>query len=121
MRGERRCILVVEDETDLLELLTVLLESEGYDVMQAGHGQEALDQAEKRLPSLVLLDMKMPVMDGTLFARHFRQRHGDAVPIVVMTAADDARKRSAEVGAAAFLGKPFELEGLVSLVRELAG
>lgn len=118
--GERPCILVVEDEADLLELLTVLLESEGFDVLQARHGQEALDQVEQRLPSLVLLDMKMPVMDGNQFARHFRHRYGDAVPIVVMTAADDARKRSAEVGAAAFLGKPFELEGLVALVNELA-
>lgn len=113
-------ILVVDDEPDLLELLAVLLESEGYLVDQAVNGAEALEHAESTLPALILLDMKMPVMDGAQFARLFRLRHGTEVPIVVMTAADDVKRRSAEVGAAAFLGKPFELDALLDTVKRLA-
>lgn len=113
-------ILVVDDEPDLLELLAVLLEGEGYAVDQAVNGAEALEQAESTMPSLILLDMKMPVMDGAQFAKLFRARHGTTVPIVVMTAADDVKRRSAEVGAAAFLGKPFELDALLDTVKRLA-
>lgn len=113
-------ILIVDDEPDLLELLAVLLESEGYAVDQAVNGAEALERTESTLPSLILLDMKMPVMDGAQFAKLFRARHGAAVPIVVMTAADDAKRRSAEAGAAAYLGKPFELDALLDTVKRLA-
>lgn len=117
---EKARILVVDDEPDLLELLVVLLEGEGYAIDTATNGAEALQSADSCLPSLVLLDMKMPVMDGPQFAKHFRKRHGEDVPIVVMTAADDAKRRSAEVGAAAFLGKPFELDALLDTVRRFA-
>ena len=119
--SERGPVLVVEDEADLLELLSTLLELEGYEVMRAANGAEALEAVEARLPALVLLDMKMPVMDGAQFARLFRARHGDAVPIVVMTAADDAQRRSSEIGAVACLGKPFELDAFLVLVERLLG
>jgi two-component system chemotaxis response regulator CheY len=68
-------------------------------------------------PDLVLLDMRMPVMDGWAFARAYRELPAPRAPIVVMTAAPDARHRAAEVEADGFVGKPFDLSELVSAVR----
>jgi len=103
-------ILVVEDDPDLLALEAEILRGLGYRVATAGDGLEALERAAADPPALILLDMRMPRMDGWQFAKAFRERYGDACPIVVVTAAEDARRRAAEVGAAGFLEKPFDLE-----------
>jgi CheY-like chemotaxis protein len=63
--------------------------------------------------------MKMPVMGGREFAEEYRRREPQAAPIVVVTAADDAQKRAAEVGASAWIGKPFDPEALVEKVDDL--
>lgn len=92
----------------------VLLE-EGYEVSTASNGQEALAEVQRDLPSLVLLDMCMPVMDGWRFAEEVRQ-HGIDVPIVVMTAAQDARRWASEIGAEGYVAKPFDIEDLLTAV-----
>jgi CheY-like chemotaxis protein len=69
----------------------------------------------------VLLDMRMPVMDGWAFARALRDRYGRRIPLVVMTAAEDSLLRAAEVGANADLGKPFELSRLYEVVEDAIG
>ncbi len=111
-------VLVLEDDPDLLELIALLLESEQFEVRVGRDGSEGLACiARLGLPDVVLLDLMMPVMDGGEFARRFRARYGEAAPIVVITAADDARKRAAEVHAAAWLAKPFDLDALVRVLR----
>lgn len=92
----------------------VLLD-EGYEVATAANGQEALAELQRDLPSLVLLDMCMPVMDGWRFAEEVRQQ-GIAVPIVVMTAAQDASRWAAEIGADGYVAKPFDIDDLLSAV-----
>jgi len=89
-------VLVVEDDPDLRALEAELLSSAGYRVTTAADGLEALDRVEEERPALVLLDMRMPRMDGWKFAAAFRERYGDACPIVVVTAAaiDNATNRS---------------------------
>ena len=119
----KRRILVVEDEDDLRLLETMLLEQEGFDVRAAEHGQRALECVACWMPDLVLLDMKMPVMNGAEFARLFRARlNGHRPPIVVITAAASARRSAAEIGADGWLGKPFDPDDLLAKVRShLAG
>ena len=113
---EAAVILVVDDDQDLLDLVQFMLEAKGYEVTTALDGRAALDAVAIREPDLILLDLKMPVMDGGAFAAAFRSRHGKA-PIVVVTAADDARKRAAEIAAADWLAKPFETDDLLAAVE----
>lgn len=114
--ADAKTVLVVDDEEEILSLVSMLLQDEGYVVETAANGQEGLDKLERELPHLILLDMKMPVMDGWQFAREFRARYDDQTPIVVITAADDARKRAEEIGAADWVGKPFDLDTLATTV-----
>lgn len=109
-------LLVVDDDPDLPELLVTLLTSRGYDVDVASNGAEALESIGRRLPALILLDMRMPVMDGWTFARIFRDRYDRRAPIVVLTAAESAAARATEIGAEGHLDKPFDLENLYAEV-----
>jgi DNA-binding response OmpR family regulator len=116
-----RGVLVVEDDADLAALLELVLSEAGYPVRTAGEGRAALARVEEELPALVLLDMRMPGMNGWEFAREFRARHGRACPIVVVTAAENARGRAEEIGAEGWLAKPFDLDDVLALVRTHAG
>ena len=113
----QKSVLVVDDDPDLLGLVQLLLEGVGYRVITAGEGQEALSRVAEKMPDLILLDMKMPGMNGWDFARAFRQRYDRAAPIVVLTAAEDARKRAEEIGAEGYLGKPFDIDELIRIVE----
>lgn len=114
---EATTILVVDDDEDVVELIRFVLEDAGYAVATALDGRAALNVAFARPPDLILLDLKMPVMDGPTFASEFRRRGGTA-PIVVVTAADDARKRAAQICAAAWIAKPFETPDLLAVVAQ---
>lgn len=109
-------ILVVDDDPSILATIREFLELEGYTVEVARNGAEALDSISRLLPSLVLLDMRMPVLDGWAFARQLRER-GISLPVVVMTAAWSARSWAEEIGADAYLAKPFELLDLLDIVE----
>lgn len=113
-----KTVLVVDDDVDLLALVASVLREEGFEVSTAENGREALDAVSRGMPDLILLDMKMPVMNGWEFSREFRTRHGGAAPILVLSAADDARKRAAEIGADGLVSKPFELDALLRAVDE---
>lgn len=113
-------ILVVDDDPAILDMVTWALTEEGFEVQGATQGAEALAAIECQLPSLVLLDMTMPVMDGWEFSRRLRERYGHRIPIICMTAAKDARRRSQEIEAEAFLAKPFDLEDLFACVEQYA-
>lgn len=121
MAGRAKKVLLVEDDADLVSLVSMLLEEDGYCVEIAGNGREALASLERDIPDLILLDMKMPVMNGPEFARELEVRHGRQAPIVVLTAAADAHRRAAEVGADAWVGKPFDPDALLSTVRRYVG
>jgi CheY-like chemotaxis protein len=108
-------VLVVDDESDIRDIISTALDGEDYRVLQASNGEEALLQVEGAHPQLVLLDMRMPVMDGWAFTRALRERNLK-LPICVMTAAQDARQSASEIGADSYLGKPFSLNQLFSVV-----
>lgn len=109
-------VLIVEDDAAIAEIVQMALEGEGHDVVVASDGRRALDLAAAAQPDLILLDMLMPHMDGWVFAQRYRERPGPHAPIVVMTAAADARRRAQEVRAVAVLGKPFGLQELYDVV-----
>jgi CheY-like chemotaxis protein len=113
-------VLVVEDDVDLRELVVTILEDQGYAVETAADGREGLDHVATRMPDLVLLDMKMPVMSGEEFAAAYQARYAPAIraPIVVVTAAEHAARRAREIGADGFLAKPYSNEELRRIVAK---
>lgn len=108
-------VLVVDDDRSILDTLAELLDMEGYAVETASNGAEALASVERREPSVVLLDMRMPILDGWGFVQALTER-GRRLPVVVMTAAQDARRWAEEVGAAGYIAKPFDLHHLLEVV-----
>src|SRR4051812_10630030 len=103
--GDQR-ILVVDDDPSILDVISMALQLAGYSTETATNGLEALEAVERLHPSLVVLDMRMPVLDGWGFARELRVR-GIQLPILVVTAAQDAGQWAAEIGADGVLPKPF--------------
>jgi CheY-like chemotaxis protein len=114
-------VLVVEDDADLLGLMEMVLTEEGHTVRTAADGRQALERVAEEMPGVILLDMRMPVMNGWEFAREFRARYGRAAPIVVVTAAENAQARAAEIGAEAWLAKPFDIDDVLLLVARVGG
>jgi CheY-like chemotaxis protein len=108
-------VLVVDDDLSILDTVTAILSQEGYSVTAASSGEEALALLRTWHPTLVLLDMRMPVMDGWTVARFMRE-NGMRTPIIVMTAAENARRWADEIGASAHLAKPFALDDLLTIV-----
>lgn len=111
-------LLLVDDDEDLREMLGSILDTAGFRILLAAHGGEALELIERRHPDLVLLDMRMPVMDGWELCRILDDR-GDRPPIVVVTAAADPAARAAEVHAEAWVAKPFDIDQIEATVRRV--
>jgi two-component system chemotaxis response regulator CheY len=116
--GRSARVLVVDDDKGIREFVRTVLSDEGYDVAEATDGQQALDRVAQRRPDVILLDMRMPVMDGWEFARTYREQPGPHAPIVIVTAALDVAKDAKEIGADGFLAKPFQLDDLLQLVQQ---
>ena len=112
-------ILVVEDDAMIRAAVVTALQDEGYDVLEAADGLEALDLLAEPLPALLLLDLWLPNLDGPGLARALRES-GLKVPILVMTASRGVVQHSAAVDAAGWISKPFELEELLAAVARLA-
>jgi CheY-like chemotaxis protein len=114
-------VLVVEDHADLREMLAVLLESEGFQVQTARNGAEALTSLERSRPSVILLDLMMPVMTGDEFReRQLADPRYRDVPVICMTAAHDGRERADRIHANQYFQKPVDFERLLGAVREHA-
>lgn len=121
MSEETKKILVVDDEPDVASLLTLLLKSQGYDVVAAGDGQEALEKARTCQPSLILLDIMLPKLDGYKVARmlKFDENFGH-IPIIMLTAKIQEKDKAMglEMGADAYVSKPFNTPNLLELIKE---
>lgn len=111
-------MLVVDDDPDILEALSEILEAEGFEIRRARNGKEALERLDSPRPQLILLDLMMPVMDGWEFAHQMRKRPDVAsIPIIVLSADRNVGSKASDIGAAGHLAKPFELNDLLGLVR----
>jgi len=115
MAGDR--ILVVDDDDSIRQIVRFCLSDEGYRVSEAPNGEAALDVLDTVNPELILLDLRMPVMDGWEFARRYRMLPGPHAPIVAFVAALNVTEECAELETAAILSKPFDLDELLAAVR----
>ena len=113
-------ILVVDDEPDVLLMLRMSLEDEGYEVVLAPDGQAGLERIAEQRPDLVLLDLMMPVLDGWAVLER-KRRDGDDTPVVVLSAKSDPDDidKALALGAVDYVGKPFDLDRLMALVASL--
>lgn len=112
-------IMIIEDEKDLRLTIKEILESEGYHVLSAGNGSEAMEILKSSvIPDLILLDMNMPIMNGWDFAKAFMTKYGPISPILVLTAAADARQRAEDIHAIDYIEKPFKLEWLLDKIKQ---
>jgi CheY-like chemotaxis protein len=109
-------VLVVDDNVDIVDALMLLLGEAGYETRPAYDGSQALDAVEARLPGLVLLDLRMPVMDGWTCARALRGRYGGTLPIVVVSAAEHTRCSAHAIAADEVLQKPIDIDELLKVV-----
>ena len=110
-------ILVVEDDPHLRQIIREVLEDEGLVVVTAADGRQALQRAAAQRPALVVLDMRLPVLDGAGVVAGLRATFGVPPPVLVITAHGRAAEKARQVGAFAFLSKPLELDELVASVQ----
>ena len=111
-------ILVVEDEPGIRLSLSDELESAGYQVFTAGDGEKALATAGQEKPDLIILDLMLPLLDGTEVCKRLRMR-GDRTPIIMLTVKDKEIDKvlGLELGADDYMTKPFSLRELTARVR----
>jgi len=113
-------ILVVDDEEDLVEIIRFPLELEGLDVLVSYNGEDALNQARKENPDLILLDLMLPKLDGYKVCRllKFDERYKH-IPILILTAKTQEKDKllGKETGADEYITKPFDIEYLINRVK----
>lgn len=114
---KKTTILAADDDPQLLRLITRNLQLEGYEVLTASDGQQALTQIEEQTPALALLDVMMPKLDG--FSVTQRVRSFSSIPIIIITARgqDQDKIRGLDLGADDYLTKPFSIDELLARVR----
>jgi CheY-like chemotaxis protein len=114
-----RSILLVEDDLDLREALSMVLEAEGYRIVGAANGLEALTQLRRSgPPCLILLDLMMPIMDGWQFRAEQQQDPALAsIPVVVFSADGRVPEKARALGAVAYCRKPIDFDVLLETIR----
>jgi CheY-like chemotaxis protein len=119
---EHASVLVVDDEPQVVWVLQFSLESEGYETYTAKNGVEALDQIAEHHPSLMVLDVMMPRMDGWAVLERLLELPREERPRVVMVTALASlqdRAKAAELGADAYVPKPFDVDELLEVLQGL--
>jgi DNA-binding response OmpR family regulator len=115
-------ILIIEDEADIQNFISRVLELEGYGVYRAGDGRKGMDMLKQNQIDLVLLDLRLPVMDGWEVLREIK-RNPDlvSIPVIVLTAIAEAmqRKKTLRMGAARYLVKPLSARSLSETITSV--
>jgi DNA-binding response OmpR family regulator len=122
--GERRLVLVADDDEDILVLIRTVLERAGYEVSAVRDGAEAIAAAQQRRPDLAVLDVAMPELDGLEVLRRLRADASTSdVPVLLLSARvqEDDVARGFATGADAYVQKPFSPRELSDRVSELLG
>ena len=118
----KKRILVIDDEEDLVVLLTSRLQTAGYEILQALDGEEGLDLAIEQVPNLIILDIAMPKMDGYQVCERLKSHKKlKSVPIIMLTALGERVDKivGKALGAEAYFTKPFDHVELLSKIDEL--
>lgn len=117
-------ILIIDDEPQLVEMLSMRLEANGYEVISANDGQEGLEKARNDAPDLLILDLMLPKIDGFKVCGLLKNdSRFKKIPIILFSAKaqEEDRKLGAEVGADVYMTKPFEPVSLLEKIKELLG
>lgn len=117
-------ILVIDDEPELVKAIQIRLEIAGYETLVAHDGMEGLDKARKENPDLILLDLMLPKMDGyKVCALLKRDKNYSKIPVIMLTARtlEKQQKLGIELGADAYITKPFQYEVVLAKIKELLG
>ena len=117
-------ILIVDDEVDLVETIRFPLEMEGYTVLVSYNGEDALNQARRESPHLILLDLMLPKLDGYKVCRLLKfDEKFKHIPILMLTAKTQQKDKSMgmETGADEYITKPFDMEELMKKLRSYLG
>jgi len=117
---EKKKILVVDDQVDLVKTLRFALELEQYKVLVSYNGEDALNQARKENPDLILLDIMLPKLDGYKVCRLLKfDKHYKHIPILMMTAKSQEKDKliGKETGADEYITKPFDMEALTEKIK----
>lgn len=115
-------ILVVDDEVNITQILEFSIGAEGYEVISAQNGEEAIDKARREQPDLIILDIMMPIIDGYEACRILKANPlTKNIPVVLLTAKgrDIDRRLGYEVGATDYIIKPFSPNKLIDRIHEL--
>ncbi len=114
-------ILVVEDLTDIRKMMKIMVELYGYEVIEARDGAEAIEQAREHRPSLVLMDLAMPLMNGADAARAIKSTEScENIPIIAVTAYQNMDEEALDAGCASVIHKPVDFLKLRTLLAEHA-
>ena len=117
-------ILVADDEPDVVRMLAMRLRANGYEVVGALDGMQAMAVARREQPDLIILDIKMPGRDGYSVLESLRMSAKTAlIPIIFLSALPlaEVEKKSVELGAEGYFAKPFDSEKIVATIREMIG
>ena len=115
----KKKILIAEDDKAIIEVVKIILENEGYEVLQASQGKHIFAALEEHSPDMVLLDIWLFGEDGGQIARTIKSKpQTKDTPIVIMSANNETEKITKEAGADDFLLKPFNIEDLLYIVRK---
>ncbi|MBI2609383.1 MAG: response regulator [Deltaproteobacteria bacterium] len=118
---DKKKVLIIDDEQDLIDLLTLRLENEGYEVSAALNGTEGLEKIKSEKPDIVLLDVMMPELNGYQVCRKLKQDDNlKDIPVVMLTAkAQESDKFwGMEIGADDYVTKPFEFSQLSEVIKK---
>lgn len=115
-------ILIVDDEPNIILMVSTRLKANGYEIISAGDGQAGFEMAQKEKPDLIILDLMLPKMDGYKVCGFLKRDYRYAkIPVVIFSAKAQPEdiKLAEEMGANAFMSKPFRPEDLLAKIREL--
>lgn len=119
-----KTVFIVDDSPSVRQMVRKTLAGAGYQVAEAGDGEEALAALERLRPDAILTDQNMPRMDGLSFIRAYRGRSGSmGVPIVFLSTEtrEDLRQQAKAAGALGWMNKPFDQTQLLAVVRKMVG
>jgi two-component system, chemotaxis family, chemotaxis protein CheY len=112
-------VLIVDDDADILHTLGLCLSSEGYRILMASNGKEALEMLETERPHVILLDLMMPVMDGWQLVAEMDARGLRDAALVILSADRAVQGQAGSLRASGHLAKPFDLDELLDMIQKL--
>ena len=121
-KGQGYTVLIADDEPEVVDLVQIVLQTEGYQVQGASNGRKALDKILEQAPDLLLLDVMMPEMTGLMLLDHLGADPVlSQIPVIMLSVVvtDPEVRMALEGGATAYLSKPFEIRELVWLVNRI--